>query len=91
MHLGGLGARTLLKIGFYSIFKKFFHSILVPTEFDLGRSFDSISLKLGRTVVSIEDRSCIVFGPIRPNEGRAWVMQIREFLENENLTTYRFF
>ena len=37
------------------------------TELDLGRSFDSISLKLGRTVVSIEDWSCIVLGLIRPN------------------------
>jgi len=32
---------------------------------------DSISLKLGRTVVSIENWSCIVFGSIRPNEGGA--------------------
>jgi len=39
--------------------------------FDLGRSFDSISLKLGRTVVSVEDWGCIVFGSIRPNEGGA--------------------
>jgi len=36
---------------------------------DSGRSFDWISLKLGRTVVSIENWCCIVFGSIRPNEG----------------------
>ena len=44
---------------------------MVPTEFDLGRSFDSISLKLDRTVVSIEGWSFIVFGPIWLNEGGA--------------------
>ena len=41
------------------------------TELDLGISFDSISLKLSRTVVSVENWSCIIFGPIRPNEGEA--------------------
>ena len=39
------------------------------TELDLGRSFDSISLKLGRTVVSVENWNCIIFGSIRPDEG----------------------
>ena len=48
------------------------------TELDLGRSFDSISLKLARTVASVEG-SCIVFGPIWPNEGELGVIQIREF------------
>ena len=58
------------------------------TELDLGRSFDSISLKLGRAVVSVENWSCIVFGSIRPNEGGGLgVPQIRKFLENEYLTT----
>jgi len=37
--------------------------------FDLGRSFDSISSKLGRTIASIENR--IVFGSIWPNKGGA--------------------
>ena len=41
------------------------------TEIDLGRSLDSISLKLGRTVVSVENWSCIIFGSVRPNEGGA--------------------
>jgi len=41
------------------------------TELDLGCSFDSISLKVGRTVVSVENWSCIIFGSIRPNEGGA--------------------
>jgi len=45
----------------------------ISFAFDSGRSFDSISLKLGRTVVSIENWSCIVFGSLRPNEGRAGV------------------
>jgi len=39
-----------------------------PSPFNLGRSFDSISLKLGRTVVSMENWSCIVFGSIRSDE-----------------------
>jgi len=40
------------------------------TELDLERSFESISISLefDRTVVPIEDWSCIVFGPIRPTE-----------------------
>ena len=41
------------------------------SELDLGRSFDSISLKLGSMVVSVENWSCIIFGSIRPNEGGA--------------------
>jgi len=44
-------------------------------------------LKLGRTIVSIENWSSIVFGTIRPYAGELGVTQIREFLENENLTT----
>ena len=60
---------------------------MISFAFDLGRSFYSISLKLGKTVVSIENWCCIVFGSIRPSEGRAGVTQIREFLEKENLTT----
>ena len=60
---------------------------MVPTELDLGRRFDSISLKLDRTVVYIEDWSVIAFGPIWPNEGELGVPQIRESLENENLIT----
>ena len=59
------------------------------TELDLGRSFDSISLKPGRTVISIVDWNCMVFGTIRPNEGGAGscargelgIAQIREFVE----------
>jgi len=39
--------------------------------FDSGRSFDSISLELGKTIISIENCSCIVFGSIWPNEGGA--------------------
>ena len=39
--------------------------------FDLRRSFDSIPLKLDKTVVSIENWNCIVFGLIRPIERRA--------------------
>ena len=39
-------------------------------------------------VVSIEDLSCVAFGPIRPNEGgELGVTQIREFVENKKLTT----
>jgi len=60
----------------------------ISFAFDTGRSFDWISLKLGRTVVCIENWCCIVFGSIRSNEGRArGVTQIREYLVNENLTT----
>ena len=59
----------------------------ISFAFDTGRSFDCISLKLDRVVVCIEYWCCIVFGSIRPNEGELGVTQIREFLENENLTT----
>jgi len=46
------------------------------------------SLKLGRTFVSIENSSLMVFESVRPNERRELgVTEIREFLENENLTT----
>jgi len=38
---------------------------------------DSISSKLSRTVVSIEDRSCTVFGPNQPNEEGCW--RLRKF------------
>ena len=41
------------------------------TELDLGHSFDSISLKLGRPVVSVENWSCIIFESVGPNEGGA--------------------
>jgi len=47
------------------------------TELNVGRSFDSIYLELGRTVVPIEDWSCIVFGPIRSHEGGSW--ELRKF------------
>ena len=33
------------------------------------RNFDSISLKLDRIIVCIENSSCIVFGPNQPSEG----------------------
>ena len=45
--------------------------VAITFTFDLRRSFDSISLKLGGTVVSIENWSCIVFGSIPPNEEEA--------------------
>ena len=41
----------------------------ISFTFDTGRSFDWISLKLGRAVVCIEYWSCIVLGLIQPNEG----------------------
>ena len=40
----------------------------ISFAFDTGRSFDWISLKLGRAVVCIEYWCCIVFGSVRPNE-----------------------
>ena len=57
----------------------------ISFAFDTGRSFDSIFVKLGRTVVSVENWSCIVFEPIRPNE--EGLRKFENFLENENLTT----
>jgi len=66
---------------------KFVCMYKISFAFDSGRSFDWISSKLGRTVFSIKNWCCIVFGPIRLNEGELGITQIREFLENENLTT----
>jgi len=43
----------------------------ISFAFDLERCFHSTSLKLGRTVVSIENWSCIGFRLIRLNEGGA--------------------
>jgi len=48
----------------------------ISFAFDLGRSFESIHLKFGRTVVSMENMSSIVFASIRPNEG-SW--RLRKF------------
>ena len=56
--------------------------------FDLGRSFDSISLTLGRTAISVENCSCIGFESIRPmgrGEGELGVVQIREFLDSSEI------
>ena len=59
--------------------------------FDLERSFGSIFLKIDRTVVTMKNWSYVVLVSIRPNEGELEITKIREFLENENLTTDFFF
>jgi len=41
----------------------------ISCGFDLGRSFDSISVELGRTVVFVENWNCIVLGPNRAKRG----------------------
>jgi len=60
-----MGAETNTRIFMYACMYK------ISFVFDLGRNFVAISLKLGRTVVSIENWSCIVSESIRPNEGEA--------------------
>ena len=70
VHLGGIrGHNPPQRWGFTAFSTS--TSIIGDTELDLGCSFDSISLKLGRTVVSVENWSCIIFGSIRLNEGGA--------------------
>jgi len=61
----------------------------ISFAFELAHSFVLISLKLGKTVVSIEDWSCIVFGSLRPRpyEAGAGGYANMRFLENGNLTT----
>ena len=82
VHLGGIRGHNPLKGRVLQHFQEVLSlNITVPTEFDLGRTFDSISLKLDRTVVSIEDWSFIVFGPIWPNEGALEVTLIQEFFD----------
>ena len=66
---GGIRGHDPSQNGFLQHFQEVLSLNLVPTEFDLGRSFDWISLKLGRAVVRIEYWCCIVFGSVRPNEG----------------------
>ena len=56
----------------------------ISFAFDTGRSFNWISLKLGRAVVCIENWCLDQFGPMR---GELGVPQIRKFLGNEYLTT----
>ena len=69
VHSGGIRGHNPPKNGVLQHFQQVLSLNIGDTELDLGRSFDSISLKLGRTVVSVENRSCIIFGSIRPNEG----------------------
>jgi len=59
VHLGGIRGRNPPENGVLQHFQQVLSLNIGDTELDLGRSFDSISLKLGRTVVSIENRSCI--------------------------------
>ena len=68
VHLEGIRGHNPPENGVLQHFQQVLLNIS-DTELDLGRSFDSISLKLARTVVSVEDWSCIIFGAIRPNEG----------------------
>ena len=70
-HLGGIGGHDPSQNGFLQHFQQVLSLNIGDTELDLGRSFDSISLKLDRMVVSIESWSFTVFGPIWPNEGGA--------------------
>ena len=70
MHLGGgIRSHNPPENGILQHFQQVLSLNIGDTELDLGRSFDSISLKLGRTVVSVENWSDIIFGTIRPNEG----------------------
>ena len=69
VRLGGIRGHKPPEGGVLQHFQQVITSNIGNTELDLGRSFDLISLKRGTTVISIEDWGCIVFGPIRPNEG----------------------
>ena len=70
VHLGGgNGGHNSPEDGVLQDFQQVLSLNIDGTQLDLGRSFDSISSKLGRVVVPIENWNCIVFGPNRPNEG----------------------
>ena len=84
---GGMGGHNPLENGVLQNFQKVLSLNIDDTELDLGCTFVSISRKLGRTVVSIENRSCIVFGSIRPKERGVGRYTNSINLENENLTT----
>ena len=88
VHLGEIRGHNPPENGVLQHFQQVLSLNIGDTELDLGRSFGAISVKLGRTVVPVEDYSCIVFGPqFGPMRGELGVTQIREFLENETLTT----
>ena len=55
VHLGGIGDHNPPENGVLQHFQQVLSLNIGDTELDLGRSFDSISLKLGSTVVSIEN------------------------------------
>ena len=88
VHLGFIRGHTPPEDGVLRHFQQVLSLNIGDTELDLGRSFDSISLKHDRTIVSIEGWSFIVFGPFGPMRGELGVIQIREFWENEDLTTH---
>ena len=54
VHLGGIRGHNPPENGILH-FQQVLSLNIGDTELDLGRSFDSISLKLGRTVVSVEN------------------------------------
>jgi len=67
----------------FGIFFRIFRSHLSP-----GTCFKMCcALKHDRMVGTMENRSCIVFGPNEPNREGAGVTRFPEFLENESLTT----
>ena len=68
VHLGGIRGHNPPEDG---VLQEVLSLNIGDTELDLERSFDSISLKLGRMVVSVENWSCIIFGSIQPDEGGA--------------------
>ena len=55
MHLGGIRGHNLPEDGVLQHLQQILSLNIGDIELDLECSFDSISLKLGRTVVSIED------------------------------------
>ena len=48
-------------------------------EFDLGRSFYSISFELDRIVGTMKNWDCVVLGPDRPKKGELEVTKIEDF------------
>ena len=55
VHLGEIRGHNPPENGVLKHFQHVLSLNIGDTELDLGRSFDSISLKLGRTVVSVEN------------------------------------
>jgi len=54
----------------------------------IRRNFGLILMKLGKIVITMRDRSCIVFEADQPHEELRGVIQFSEFLKRQDLTIY---